>query len=87
MVRDCARRRRSVSGNISINARKMLLILLDSGIFSSTSVPVWTVTMMFCVPPSAPTVGVTVQMLLAGAPVQVKATLPESVLRELSSSE
>jgi hypothetical protein len=42
---------------------------------------------MVCVPPSEPTVGVTVQMLLAGAPVQVKATLPESAGGELSSSE
>ncbi len=50
-------------------------------------VAVSTVTAMGVVVPSAATLGTTLQVELAGAPVQLSATLPERPVGELSCTE
>jgi len=49
--------------------------------------PVWMVAVMGVVVPRSGVEGLMVQVLLVGAPVQAKVTLPVTVVRELRSSE
>jgi len=52
---------------------------------AATATSVWTVTEIVDVPPRGAMVGATMQVELAGAPVQLRATLPERLASELSS--